>query len=259
MSDLVLTERDGALAIVTINRPEALNAMNPAVLGALKTAFDNLAADGAVRVIILTGSGDRAFIAGADIADMADQNQDEARDFMNLGQAVCLAIERAPQVVIGALNGYALGGGCEVALACDVRIASEKLRIGLPEVTLGIMPGWGGTQRLPRIVGLGNAKQMIYTGEHINAEEALRTGLVNKVVPPDQLMDTAKALAEKMLKNGPLSLREAKETINLGQDEPLETGLQREVEAELRLFASNDRREGMRAFLEKRPARYQGR
>ncbi len=146
-----------------------------------------------------------------------------------------------------------------MALACDVRIASEKLRIGLPEVTLGIMPGWGGTQRLPRIVGLGNAKQMIYTGEHINAEEALRTGLVNKVVPPDQLMDTAKALAEKMLKNGPLSLREAKETINLGQDEPLETGLQREVEAELRLFASNDRREGMRAFLEKRPARYQGR
>lgn len=259
MSDLVLTTREGPLATVTINRPHALNALNHAVLEALAMTFAELAADDGCRVIVLTGAGDRAFIAGADIGAMATMTVEEARRFMELGQLVCNRIESAPQVVIGAINGYALGGGCEVALACDLRVAAERAKLGLPEVTLGIIPAWGGTQRLPRIVGIGLAKQLIYTGQQIDAAEAYRIGLVNQVVPADEVVVAARALAERILRNGPLAIRLAKEVLEATKDADLPVGLKAELEAEVRLFATADRVEGMTAFLERRPPQYQGR
>ncbi|MCS6803033.1 MAG: enoyl-CoA hydratase-related protein [Chloroflexota bacterium] len=258
MSDLVLTSREGPLAIVTINRPQALNALNEAALEAMAATFAELAADDGCRVIIVTGAGDRAFIAGADIAAMAAMTADDARRFMQLGQRVCNRIESAPQVVIGAINGYALGGGCEVALACDLRIAADRAKLGLPEVTLGIIPAWGGTQRLPRIVGIGLAKQLIYTGQQIDAAEAYRIGLVNQVVSAAELMPAARAAADAILRNGPLAVRAAKDVLETTQDADLPRGLMAELEAEVRLFATADRLEGMTAFLERRPPRYQG-
>jgi enoyl-CoA hydratase len=259
MSDVVLTAREGGLATVTVNRPEALNALNQEVLERLASTFAELAADEQCRVIILTGAGDRAFIAGADIAAMATLSAEEARTFMELGQAVCNRIESAPQVVIAAVNGYALGGGCEVALACDLRVAAEQARLGLPEVTLGIIPAWGGTQRLPRLVGRGRAKQLILTGRPITAAEAWQIGLVNQVVPADQLLPSARALATTILENGPLAVRAAKEVLELTKDADLPVGLKAEVEAEVRLFATADRIEGMTAFLQRRKPVYQGR
>jgi enoyl-CoA hydratase len=259
MGDLVLTTREGPVATVTINRPQALNALNQGVLEGLANAFADLAADEQCRVIVLTGAGDRAFIAGADIAAMAKLSPEEARLFMELGQAVCNRIEGAPQVVIGAINGYALGGGCEVALACDLRIASDRARIGLPEVTLGIIPAWGGTQRLPRMIGIGLAKQLIYTGQQIDAHEAHRIGLFNQVVPADQLLPTAYEVAGAILNNGPLAVRLAKEVLEATKDADLAVGLKAELEAEVRLFATADRTEGMTAFVERRRPNYQGR
>lgn len=256
MADLVLVEKNGALATVTINRPQQLNALNNDVITALQTTFADLAADSSVRVVILTGSGDRGFIAGADIAAMKDMSPDEARAFMVAGQALCSAIEDGPQVVIGALNGFALGGGCEVALACDIRVASERCRIGLPEVTLGILPAWGGTQRLPQLVGKGIAKQLILTGEAIDAAEAYRIGLVNLVVAPDQLMGAAQAIAAKILKNGPNAVRMAKHLVNVGFSDGQTAGLAGEIESETSLFGSDQQREGMTAFVEKRPAQF---
>ena len=256
MADLVLIERTDALATVTINRPQQLNALNNDVIAALQAAFAELAEDSSIRVVILTGSGDRGFIAGADIAAMKDMTPDVAREFMLAGQALCAAIEDGPQVVIGALNGYALGGGCEVALACDIRLASERCRIGLPEVTLGILPAWGGTQRLPQIVGKGIAKQMILTGDAVDAAEALRIGLVNAVYAPDQLMGAAQTLAARILKNGPSAVRMAKHLINVGYSDGQTVGLAGEIESETSLFGSDQQREGMTAFVEKRAAQF---
>ncbi|MCS7002113.1 MAG: enoyl-CoA hydratase-related protein [Dehalococcoidia bacterium] len=258
MADIVLVERDGPIATVTINRPTVLNALNGELLDALIATFEDLAAQPDCLVVLLTGSGDRAFIAGADIAAMSQMTPDEARVFMERGQRLCHQIENGPYVVIGAINGFALGGGCEVALACDLRIASERARIGLPEVTLGIMPAWGGTQRLPQIVGKGLAKLLIFTGEPIDAAEAYRIGLVNQVVPPDQVLPAARQLAERILRNGPLAVREAKRAIEIGLREGTTVGYQFEIDAETRLFATADRAEGMGAFVAKRPPRYQG-
>ncbi|GIW05311.1 MAG: short-chain-enoyl-CoA hydratase [Dehalococcoidia bacterium] len=258
MSELVLTTREGPVATVTINRPQALNALNQGVLEGLAAAFADLAADESCRVIILTGAGDRAFIAGADIAAMAKLSAEEARHFMELGQSVCNRIESAPQIVIGAINGYALGGGCEVALACDLRIASDRAKIGLPEVTLGIIPAWGGTQRLPRIVGIGLAKQLIYTGQQIDAVEAHRIGLFNQIVPADELLPAVRSLVDTILHNGPLALRLAKEVLEATKDADLAVGLKAELEAEVRLFDTADRIEGMTAFVERRRPKYQG-
>ncbi|MFN8532553.1 MAG: enoyl-CoA hydratase-related protein [Dehalococcoidia bacterium] len=259
MSDLVLTTREGPVATVTINRPQALNALNQGVLEGLASAFAELAADDECRLIVLTGAGDRAFIAGADIAAMAAFSADEARKFMELGQSVCNRIEASPQVVVGAINGFALGGGCEVALACDIRIASDRARIGLPEVTLGIIPAWGGTQRLPRLIGRGLAKEMIYTGAQVDAVEAHRIGLFNRVVPADELTTTVSAVVGKLLDNGPVALRMAKEVLEATKDADLAVGLKAELEAEVQLFGTADRVEGMTAFVQRRRPAYQGR
>ena len=252
-------ERSGNLAIVTMNRPEVLNAFNSEQLAALRDAFYELARDDQVRVIIITGAGDRAFAAGADIAEMRDKSPSEALPFAQLGQAATSAIERTPQPVIAAINGFALGGGCEVALASDIRLAADNAAIGQPEVTLGIPPGWGGTQRLTRLVGPGYAKELIYTGKRIGAEEALRIGLVNAVYPRDQLMDKARELAEQIAANGPIAVRFSKEAIAHAFDVDLEAGLAHEAHVFALCFDTADQREGMGAFLDKRKAAFTGR
>ncbi len=250
--------REGHIATVTVDRPERLNALDTETLRALLRTFDELAQDPSVRAIVLTGAGDRAFIAGADIAEMKDKGPAEALTFARLGQAVCSAIESAPQPVIAAINGYALGGGCEVALACDIRLASEQAVLGQPEVTLGVPPGWGGTQRLPRLVGPGLARELIFTGRRVGAEEALRIGLVNAVCPPSELLERARALAADIARNGPVAVRLAKEAIRRGLDVDLEAGLALEAQAFALAFSTADQREGMSAFLEKRAPVFRG-
>jgi enoyl-CoA hydratase len=211
-----------------------------------------------VRAIIVTGAGDRAFIAGADIAEMKDKSPSEALAFARLGQAVCSAIEAAPQPVIAAINGYALGGGCEIALACDIRLASETAVLGQPEVALGVPPGWGGTQRLPRVIGPGLARELIYTGRRVGAEEALRIGLVNAVYPPAELLERARALAAEIARNAPVAVRLSKEAIRRGLDVDLAAGLALEAQAFALAFSTADQREGMSAFLEKRSPEFRG-
>ena len=250
-------ERDGAVAIVTINRPEALNAFNSDQLAALLARVREASADPAIRATIITGAGERAFIAGADIKEMQTKTPLEAKAFAELGHAVCLAIERAPQPTIAAVNGFALGGGCEIALACDIRLAAERAQFGQPEVGLGIFPGWGGTQRLPRLVGVGVAKELIFTGRRVGADEALRIGLVNAVYPAAELLPRARDLAAQIAAQAPLGVRHAKLAINHAFGE---TGGGFEQEAQLfaLLFGTADQREGMAAFAEKRRAQFTG-
>lgn len=251
-------DNEPPVSIITINRPEVLNALNSDVLTDLCAAMFELSSDPKVNVIILTGAGEKAFVAGADIAQMSSLNPVDCEMFMRKGQETLSTIENLDKVVICAINGFALGGGCELAMACDIRLASKSARLGQPEVNLGIIPGFGGTQRLPRLVGRGKAKQLILTADLIPAEEAHRIGLVDEVYDSKELMQKAKEMALKIAAKGPLAVRIAKRLINKGLDCDLDTGLLMERQAIAVLFSSNDKKEGMGAFLEKRKADFKG-
>lgn len=253
----LIVERQGRIGVVRINHPEALNALDTLVLRELGQAFDAFAAAAGIDVVVLTGEG-RAFVAGADIAEMSAMTAAEGKAFGRLGADVFRKIELLPQPVIAAVNGFALGGGCELAMACDIRIASAKAKFGQPEVGLGITPGFSGTQRLPRLVGLGKAKELIYTAAVIPAEEALRIGLVNKVVAPEALMDEALALAATIASKARLAVRYAKEAINRGIETDIETGIAVEASLFGLCFATADQKEGMAAFLQKRKPDFTG-
>lgn len=254
---LLLETRDG-IAVLTINRPDKLNALNDQVVAELHQAALALKADDSVRGVILTGSGPKAFVAGADIGDLAKQGVLDGRQRALNGQQMLYAIERMGKPVLAAVNGFALGGGCELAMACHIRIASENARFGQPEVNLGITPGYGGTQRLPRIVGKGNALFMLLTGEHVNAADALRMGLVSKVVPQDQLMAEAEKLMRTIVSKGPVALALTMEAVDRGLETTLEEGMRIEADAFGLVASSQDMKEGLTAFLEKRPAKFTG-
>jgi enoyl-CoA hydratase len=254
---LLLEVRDH-VAVLTINRPDKLNALNDQVVADLAQAARGLKADAAVRGVILTGAGPKAFVAGADIGDLARQGVMDGRARALKGQRMLEAFERMGKPVLAAVNGFALGGGCELAMACHVRIASENARFGQPEVSLGITPGYGGTQRLPRIVGKGNALYMVLTGEHVNAPDALRMGLVSKVVPSDQLMTEAMKLMQAIVAKGPLALALTMEAVERGLETTLEEGLRIEADAFGLVASSADMKEGLTAFLEKRAPRFEG-
>lgn len=247
------------VATITVNRPDKLNALNDATIRELDRAIDEAVSRPDVAGVILTGSGNKAFVAGADIAELAEQGPVDGRQRALEGQRVFSKLERSPKPVIGAVNGYALGGGCELALACHIRIASESARFGLPEVKLGICPGYGGTQRLPRLVGKGRALQLILSAEMIDAAEAYRIGLVNKVVPAAELLGAAEAMLRQMIAQGPIAVMLAIDAVNRGTETTLDDGLQIEASHFGLLASTEDMREGMRAFLEKRQAAFQGR
>jgi enoyl-CoA hydratase len=251
----VTTEVKDRIAYITITREKALNALNVEVIGEIRAAFTDMLKTDAGRVIF-TGAG-RSFIAGADIAEMSGLPGQAGRDYTKVGMDLMDFIEAYRLPVIAAVNGFALGGGCEFAMACDVRIASTKAKFGQPEVNLGIVPGFGGTQRLPRLVGKGMAKYMIMTGEMIDAEEAYRIGLVQKLVEPEKLMEEAKRVADLILGKAPIAIRLAKCAINVAQNTDLASGVAYELEAYQTTFNSFDRVEGMTAFVGKRPAKFQ--
>ncbi|MFQ5919020.1 MAG: enoyl-CoA hydratase/isomerase family protein [Thermoplasmata archaeon] len=251
-------EEDEGIATVILDRPEALNALNTEMLEELRDVLREVARRDDVRVVILIGAGERAFAAGADIREMADQRPWETRRYAALGHEVARLLERMGKPVIAALNGYALGGGSELALACDIRIASEDAQIGQPEVKLGIPPGFGGSQRLTRLVGRGRASELIFLGEPVTAKAAEQMGLVNRVVPADRLLEEAKAWARQMLDRGPLALRLAKAAIHQTQETGLSAGLEYEVELFSLAFATEDQDEGMKAFLAKRKPEFEG-
>ncbi len=254
----LLLEIENGTAIVTINRPKAMNALNERTLLELQNAFSGFAEDDAIQVIIITGSGEKAFVAGADIAAMQSLTVLEARQFAKLGHQVMRHIEACPKPVIAAINGFALGGGCELALGCDIRVAAENARFGQPEVNLGVIPGFGGTQRLTRLIGKGRAMELIFSGSMIDAAEAYRIGLANKVVPHDQLLAVTKKMASTISNNGPLAVRLSKEAIHNGLELDLERANQYEAELFGLCFATADQKEGMQAFLEKRQAEFTG-
>ncbi|HEX7545458.1 MAG TPA: enoyl-CoA hydratase-related protein [Gemmatimonadaceae bacterium] len=255
--ELLLLEISDRIATVTINRPDKLNALNDDVMLEISKVIDELAADGSVGAIIFTGAG-RAFVAGADISRLAVAQAGDLEKFARVGQGVFRRIELLSKPVIAAVNGFALGGGCELALACHVRVASTLARFGLPEVKLGLIPGYGGTQRLPRLIGRGAALQMILTGDTIDGTEAARLGLANVVVEPDALLAAARALASTMLRNAPVAIARAIEAVDVGLDATLEDGLRLEARLFGSLESTADMREGTSAFLEKRPPRFRG-
>ena len=248
---LIFEEKD-QIAYITLNQPKSLNALSQQVLEELRAVAEELKQSSSVKVVIISGAGDRAFAAGANIKEMSTISPQQAQSLSLLGNKVFEAIANLPPPVIGAVNGYALGGGCELSLACDIRLASDKAVFGQPEVHLGILPGFGGSQRLPRLVGSAKAKEIIYTGRNVKADEALTIGLVNQVVPADLLMAEADKLANMILNQGQLAVQKAKLAIDLGLDLPLNRAL--EVEAEMfgNLFATEDQKEGMQAFIDKR-------
>ncbi|MGV3024951.1 short-chain-enoyl-CoA hydratase [Clostridium thermobutyricum] len=253
----VLLEKEGNLAIVTINRPKALNALNSETLKDLNTVIDDLEKDNNIYAVILTGAGEKSFVAGADISEMKDLNEEQGREFGILGNKVFRRLETLDKPVIAAISGFALGGGCELAMSCDIRIASEKAKFAQPESGLGITPGFGGTQRLPRIVGLGKAKELIYTGEIIKADEALRIGLVNKVVALEELMNEAKIMANKIMVNAPIAVRLCKDAINRGMQVGMDEAIMIEAEDFGKCFSTEDQTEGMTAFMERREKNFQ--
>jgi enoyl-CoA hydratase len=254
----VRVEHEGAVSVVTIDRPERLNALDATVLSELEATFKTLNTREETRAVIVTGEG-KAFVAGADIAAMTQMTTGQAEEFAAMGHRVFAEIERFRCPVIAAVNGFALGGGCELALACDFIHASTKAKLGLPEVTLGLIPGFGGTQRLPRRVGVGHARELIYSGEMIDASEALRIGLVNRVHEPDALILAVKKLAETIATRGPVAVATAKAAVRDGADRPLPEANAIEVRAFGELFRSEDMREGTRAFVEKRKPSFTGR
>jgi enoyl-CoA hydratase len=252
-------ERRGAVTVMTIQRPEVLNALNRETLAEIEQAVRAFHDDPGQGVLIVTGAGEKSFVSGADIQELAVLDPYGARDISRFGQQVFDRIEQSVKPVIAAINGYAFGGGCELALACHVRLASENAVLGLPEVSLGIIPGYGGTQRLPRLVGSGRAFELILTGRRVKADEAERIGLVNRVVPRAELLTEAEAMALAMLKNGPLAVAAALEAIQRGLQLGLPDGQRIESGMFGLLAASEDMHEGLKAFLEKRPARFQRR
>ena len=254
--NILRDDRDG-IAFVTVNRPDKLNALNDATIGELQHCFEALSEDTAVKAVILTGSGDKAFVAGADIGELASQTPLSARPLAMRGQKLMDTVEATPKPVIAAVNGYAFGGGCELALACHFRYASENAVLGLPEVTLGIIPGYGGTQRLPRIIGKGRAMEMILTASRVKADEAHRIGLVNKVFPPDQLLAETEKSVRQILSFGPVAVRFALDAVNHGSEMPLADGLNYEATFFGLLASTDDLREGMKAFLEKRKPKFE--
>ena len=254
----IAVERDGAVATVSVTRPQTLNALNDATLAELTDAFGELAGDDDVRCVILTGGEAKrpSFVAGADIGELVAQDPPAAKRRSRVGQGLCDRIENLPKPVIAAVNGFALGGGLELALACHIRIAAEGARMGLPEVTLGIIPGYGGTQRLPRIIGLGPALELLASGRQVTAEEAKELGLVNHVYAADELMKQARKLADKIVKNGPIAVRFVLEAALHGRSQPLDEGLRHETDLFGLISSTRDMREGLKAFLDKRPAEF---
>ena len=251
-------EKKNQIAYVTVDRPKVLNALNMATMQELKEAFAAIKDDPDVRVIILTGAGEKSFVAGADISELGQQTPVSAKEYTHRGQAIVDAIENLGKPVIACVNGFALGGGCELAMACTMRLASDNAKFGQPEVKLGLIPGYGGTQRLPRLVGKGLAMQQILTGEMISAQEAHRIGLVNEVVPQAELIARAEAIAAKIIANAPLAVRYAMEAVNHGLDMTLADGLFLETALFAVCCATEDKTEGTGAFLAKRPAQFKG-
>lgn len=249
--NLILTSKNG-IGYLTINRPKALNALNSETLNEIYLAIEEISKDDNIFVVILTGTGEKSFVAGADISEMKSMNVIQGREFGILGNKTFRAIETLEKPVIAAVNGFALGGGCELSMACDVRIASTNAKFGQPEAGLGITPGFGGTQRMPRLVGMGMAKELIYTTNIIDAQEAYRIGLVNKVVPLEELMPTAIKLANDMIKNAPIAVKLCKQAINRGMQVDIDTAIAFEAELFGACFSTEDQTEGMTAFVEKR-------
>lgn len=252
----LLIEKNEGICTVKINNPQTLNSLNSEVLAELEYSFDQIREDNEIQIVVLTGEG-KAFVAGADISYMSKLNPAEAKKFSEDGSRLFRKIETLNKVVIAAVNGYALGGGCELAMACDIRIASIKAKFGQPEVGLGIIPGFSGTQRLARLIGIGRAKELIFTGLHIDAEEAYRVGLVNKVTDKDNLMEETYKMVDKIKSNSRIALNYAKESINRGTETDIETGISYESNMFGLCFASEDQNEGMTAFLEKRHPNFQ--
>lgn len=254
----ILVEKKNSIVYVTINRPKVLNALNAATMEELRAAFHDIKQDAAIRVVIFTGAGDKAFIAGADIGELAVQDAVGGKEYTHRGQNVLNLIENLGKPVIACINGFALGGGCEIAMACTMRLASDNAKLGQPEVKLGIIPGYGGSQRLPRLVGKGIAMQMVLAGETITAQEAHRIGLVNEVTTPADLIPRAEAIAQKIIANAPLAVQYAMEAVNRGMEMTLAEGLYLEATLFGLCCATQDKAEGTKAFLEKRPAVFKG-
>lgn len=256
MSDFVKLSRNDGVVTVTIDRPEALNALDPNVLGELERNFEALNNDQSVKVIILTGVK-KAFVAGADIASMSKMTPEEAVEFSRLGQRVFNRVASMRPVVIAAINGFALGGGCELAMACDIRVAAESAKMGIPETSLGVFPGFAGTQRLPRLVGLGIAKEMLATAQKIGAQRAYEIGLVNHVVPNEELLSFCEDLAKTILKNSTIAIAAGKKLMDMGSEVDLDKAQDYEAALFGVAFSTADQKEGMAAFLEKRPPAFQ--
>ncbi|WOS42285.1 enoyl-CoA hydratase/isomerase family protein [Xanthomonas rydalmerensis] len=255
----VLADTQGAIRILTVNRADKLNALNRQVLQALETAFAEAADDPQIRVVVLTGAGEKAFVAGADIAEMNELTPVQGRDFSQLGQRLMRRIERMPKPVLAMVNGFALGGGLELAMACHLRVAAEGARLGQPEINLGLIPGFGGTQRLLRLVGRAAALELCLLGAPIDATRALQLGLVNRVVTADDLRATTLQLAQQLAESAPLALRGILDAIQIGGESAIEQGLEYETAQFGLLFSSEDMREGTRAFLERRPPQFRNR
>ncbi|MCH7775400.1 MAG: enoyl-CoA hydratase/isomerase family protein [Gemmatimonadetes bacterium] len=256
--EVVLKRIDGHVATLTINRPDKLNALNIETRSRMVQELDELAKNDDIRVVVITGAGDKAFIAGADISEFEGRSPVDQYRVMT-DSSVFLAVDRFPKPTIAAINGFCLGGGCELAMACDIRIASEKAKLGQPEINLGLLPGGGGTQRLPRLVGMGAALKLLYTGDFIRADEALRIGLVDEVVPAGDVAARAKELAEAIAAKSPVALRLIKQAVRTSMRTPLDEGLRQEVSLFALAFASEDMKEGVDAFLNKRKPTFIGR
>ena len=252
----ILLEKTAPLAILTVNRPKVLNALNKKTMQEIECAFFELKDDDSIKAVVLTGSGEKAFIAGADINEISTYTATGGTRFAHQGQAALNLIENLGKPVIAAINGYALGGGLEIAMACHIRIAASNAKVGQPEINLGIIPGFGGTQRLARLVGENRAMELVLTGDQIGAEEAYRIGLLNKVVPAEELLETAKALANKIASKGALAVRYAMEAVHLGLQGTLSDGLNLEANLFGLCCATDDKQEGTQAFLEKRKANF---
>jgi len=255
--NLIIRKSDG-IGWITVNRPDKLNALNVETVEELKVAFQDFHDDAEVKVVILTGAGEKAFVAGADISEFIHLDAEKGRHYAQKGQELTKFIENFRKPVLAAINGYALGGGTEFALACHIRLAAENAKFGQPEVKLGLIPGFGGTQRLPRLVGKGKAMELVLSGKVIDAKEAYEIGLVNKVIPAKDLLSEAEAMAKDIIKNAPLALEYAIEAINKGLDKTLDAGLQLEAEIFGRSCATEDSQEGAKAFLEKRKPNFRG-
>jgi len=249
---------EGGVATITFNRPKALNAMNSETMGELLEALNQCKKDDSIKAIILTGSGDKAFVAGADISEMQNLRPKEALAFMELGHETLRALETLPKPSIAAINGFALGGGMEISMACDMRFASETARFGQPEILIGLIPGWGGTQRISRLVGLGRAKELVMGGGQMDAKRAYEIGLVNQLFPADQLLDTTKKFAKRLAGMPGFAIKMAKHAMNFGYDLSLDNANRLEMECCAQCFSTDDQKEGMKAFLEKRKPNFQG-